>query len=323
MRKLYHPLGFSKGYNAVLWFLTIGYIFGFVCSRLFFFNFNGIFCNTAHPKKYGAAPLECFWHNQGIYAIAIRVHLYAIMPAGLLVCLQFVPAIRHYAILLHRLNGYLVILLCLVGNAGAVIMTRHSFSGDFTTQTWVGTVAILTTLGYLMAWINIKLLQIDQHRAWMMRTWVWFAQPVTFRIISKCAGPIITALQYWYTVVPCKEIASVLGQNGTLAFYPGCATYFDGTELAKQVIVHADIASKNPVEINSAIAISFGTCGWVSLLVHTLAIELYLRLTPKESERLRRISYERQLARGFKTPGFAGLVAERFGDAEPYRPRDV
>ena len=45
-----------------------------------------------------------------------------------------------------------------------------------------------------------------------------------------------------------------------------------------------------------------------------------LRLTPKESNRLRQVSYERQLERGMSRPGCAGLVAERFGDAEPFRP---
>lgn len=44
-----------------------------------------------------------------------------------------------------------------------------------------------------------------------------------------------------------------------------------------------------------------------------------LRLTPAETARLRQVSYEQQLARGFKRPGYAGLVAERFGDAIPYK----
>jgi hypothetical protein len=52
-----------------------------------------------------------------------------------------------------------------------------------------------------------------------------------------------------------------------------------------------------------------------------LMLSSQLRLTPKESDRLRQVSYERQLARGFKRPGYAGLVAERFGDAEPFVPR--
>jgi hypothetical protein len=36
---------------------------------------------------------------------------------------------------------------------------------------------------------------------------------------------------------------------------------------------------------------------------------LQLHLTPKESERLRQVSYERQVEAGFKNAGHAGLVA--------------
>jgi hypothetical protein len=44
-------------------------------------------------------------------------------------------------------------------------------------------------------------------------------------------------------------------------------------------------------------------------------------MTPVESNRLRDVSYERQLARGSARPGYAGLVAERFGDSAPYEHR--
>lgn len=51
----------------------------------------------------------------------------------------------------------------------------------------------------------------------------------------------------------------------------------------------------------------------------TLIRALQLRLTPKESDRLRQVSYERQLEKGMSRPGYAGLVPERFGDAEPFQ----
>jgi hypothetical protein len=104
--------------------------------------------------------------------------------------------------------------------------------------------------------------------------------------------------------------------------------------------VTADFASSNPVELAASLSVPFGTAGWLALLIHTIAIEFYvsmqcnlrpdgikiclhgkqLRLTPAESGRLRQVSYERQLERGSTRPGYAGLTAERFGDANPYRP---
>ncbi len=47
-------------------------------------------------------------------------------------------------------------------------------------------------------------------------------------------------------------------------------------------------------------------------------MEIYLKLTPRESERLRVVSALRQRERGYKVPGSAGLVVERWGDAEPW-----
>lgn len=61
--------------------------------------------------------------------------------------------------------------------------------------------------------------------------------------------------------------------------------------------------------------------GVLALFLHAVCVEIYLRLTPRESERLRQVSYERQLERGFKDPGSAGLVVERFGDAYPWVPK--
>lgn len=47
---------------------------------------------------------------------------------------------------------------------------------------------------------------------------------------------------------------------------------------------------------------------------------MYLRLTPKESERLRRVSYEKQLEAGYRSPGSAGLVLDRWADADAWTP---
>ena len=107
------------------------------------------------------------------HAIGLKIHLFTIIPASVIVVFQFIPVIRHKIMLFHRLNGYAVVILSFIANAGALMATKHAFGGDFATQTWTGTMVILTTIGMVMAYINIKLLQIDQHRAWMLRVWAW------------------------------------------------------------------------------------------------------------------------------------------------------
>ena len=47
-----------------------------------------------------------------------------------------------------------------------------------------------------------------------------------------------------------------------------------------------------------------------------------IHLTPRESERLRQVSYERQIEAGMSHPGSAGLTAERLGDANPFVSHD-
>ena len=101
------------------------------------------------------------------------LHLYTILPAACLVVLQFTPVIRYKAMLFHRLNGYAVVLLSLIANAGAIIVLPHAFGGDLATRVMVGVLVISTTVALALAYINIKLLQIDQHRAWMMRAWAY------------------------------------------------------------------------------------------------------------------------------------------------------
>lgn len=93
--------------------------------------------------------------------------------AGLLVILQFTPAIRQKWRLVHRINGYIIVLLALIANAGAIMIAREAFGGTMVTQSWVGALFILTTVGLGLAIYNIKMLQIDQHRAWMLRTWFY------------------------------------------------------------------------------------------------------------------------------------------------------
>lgn len=57
------------------------------------------------------------------------------------------------------------------------------------------------------------------------------------------------------------------------------------------------------------------------LVIHTVGVELYLAMTPREAERLRRVSYEKQLEAGFRNPGSAGLVLDKWGDADAWTPK--
>lgn len=171
-RKVYNPIGFAKGYNFVLWFIFIGALFGFSLSRLEYLDFWGVFCNPNNKGGNGALPGECFYYTKpGRYQIGIILHLATVVPGSLLACLQFVPVIRHKVIIFHRINGYIVVLLAIIGTAAALLIARHSAGGGIDVQVVVGLLAILFVVSLVIAIINIKRLQIEQHRAWMIRAW--------------------------------------------------------------------------------------------------------------------------------------------------------
>ncbi|KAF7192133.1 hypothetical protein HII31_06519 [Pseudocercospora fuligena] len=286
MQAVYSPLGFSKSYNSMLWLLTLGYLLGFTLAR----------------------------------TTGMQLHLFTILPAGILVCFQFTPWFCHHVILFHRLNGYLVITLSLISSAGVLIVAQVSFGGDSASRTVAGALVISTTISYIMAYINIKLLQIDQHRAKMTRCWAYLATIITIRLIIFSGGAVISLLGGRFTTRRCAQIASVVRPNGAVALDPICEAWRNGSASEQGAIVEANYPGGHTLEISAALGITFGAAGWLAFWLHANAVEVYLRLTPAESDRLRQISYERQLKRGWKTAGYSGLVAERFGDANPFRP---
>lgn len=147
---------------------------GFVLARFMYLDIDG----QSHK---GTAPSEWLIYSEDLNHYGITIHLSACLPAGFLMIWQFLPIFRHIALFLHRINGYIVILLVFVSNAGALMVVRKAFGGTILTQGGVGVLAVMTTISVTMAYYNIKWLQIDQHRTWMLITmfyiWVWFSPP--------------------------------------------------------------------------------------------------------------------------------------------------
>ncbi|KAI3321924.1 hypothetical protein HD806DRAFT_150609 [Xylariaceae sp. AK1471] len=322
-RKVYNPIGFSKGYNFILWFILVGALFGFALARLPYLDFWGVFCGNNPSAGSGALPGECFYYTQpGRYQIGIILHLATVVPGSLLACVQFIPIVRYKAIIVHRINGYIVILLVILGTVGALMIARHAAGGGVDVQVAVGLLAILFVGALSMAIFNVKRLQIEQHRAWMIRAWVYAGIIITARICLIIGAMVISAIGGYYVAEPCDKINFAIGnQNATMTAYPGCASFFSGENPDQQVVVKANFSGDNVMELGAALNMAFGPALWLSLAIHMIGVEIYLRLTPAEHERLRNVSYQRQLEAGMKNPGRAGLTVDRFGDAEKWTPK--
>ena len=160
-RTFYHPVGFSRGYNFVLFFIFAGALMGFTLSRFPYLNFYRVYCAN---DSLG----ECYYDQLGLI-----LHLAGILPAAFLACFQFIPVIRHKLLILHRINGYVILLLSIAGTAGGIMAAKHAFGGELSTRLISGVLAIMFVVSMILAYINIKRLQIEQHRAWMLRGWFY------------------------------------------------------------------------------------------------------------------------------------------------------
>ncbi|EON66294.1 hypothetical protein W97_05687 [Coniosporium apollinis CBS 100218] len=293
-----------------------GAIMGFTLARLPYLNIAGT-AKTSFANS--TSPGEWYWYHAGVYRIGITLHLGTILPVGFLMVWQFVPVIRYKLLILHRINGYVIILLVLISNVGALMICRRSFGGTLDTQAGVGMLVILTTTSIGLAYYNIKRLQIDQHRAWMLRAMFYLGTIITMRLIMILSALIITRLGSYYTTRSCDEISFIYdSEDSVKEFYPQCSN--PNSTVDGLVIVHASFAAGRPEQIAASLGVGFGMALWMALLMHLVGVEIYLALTPRESDRLRQVSYERQMERGFKNPGSAGLTSDRWGDAEPWRP---
>lgn len=263
------------------------------------------------------------------YRIGITLHLACILPAAILVILQFVPAIRHEALLYHRIAGYVIILLALLSIAGAIMIAHRAFGGSLTTQAGVGLLGFGSVTGLVNSYYNIKKLQIDQHRAWMLRVWFWMGSIITLRLVQILATLIMTILpQQFYQTLSCSELLSIYNPSNpsspsttstVYALYPACAPSGANYTVDGNVVVKANF-NGGPENIGTALALSFPMALWIALVMHAVGVEIYLRLTPREAERLRTVSYQRQMEAGLTPPGHAGLVKEKLGDMEMWKP---
>ncbi|XEU97453.1 hypothetical protein FSHL1_002739 [Fusarium sambucinum] len=316
-RKVYNPIGFAKGYNFILWFIFSGALFGFALARMMFLDFYGIYCNPEN-KGESAAPGECFsYKSKNIYKIGIKLHLYTIMPAALLAVFQFVPFIRYKVILFHRTNGYIILLLSIASTAGAIMIAPISFGGSMAIRGWVGTASIMFIGSLILGLWNIKALQLEQHRAWMLRAWFYAGSIVTLRMIMIISATIMSKTPSFRQPMQCEKVSSFYDDNADLLDkYPTCS------DLNAWVAVQGDMDGQGAEEIATALSLGFSVGVWIALAIHAIGVEVYLHLTPAEFERLRQISYQRQQERGFKNPGSSGLTADRLGDSDKWLPME-
>lgn len=289
-RGVYTPIGFSKVHNFFSFLLFGGALMGFVLARLMYIDIENVFCGAGFSPTKRASPGECYYYQSGLYRAGMLLHLACILPAGFLVVFQFVPAIRHKWLLVHRINGYMILLLSLAGSAGALIVTRRAFGGGLDVQAGFGMITIMFLVSILMAYINIKKLRIDQHRAWMLRAWFYVCLVrwhLCVLLTWKQAGAIITVRPIlfitaliisnqgpYYEAMPC-HVVEFLNSTGQVSNrFPTC------TSPDAWTVARADMNDKSPTGPAASLRAGFGMAGWLALALHAIGIEIYVFKNP-------------------------------------------
>ena len=195
--------GFTRRWNLALFSLTAGIFAIFSAFQLRTLEEG----SRIKPNPPGGP----FWFKDGLLYLAMQLHLWSVIrkfllltatnhvtapdhskAAGILLPLQFLPAMRRRYMSLHKLSGRALLVLLLIGNiskcnfppftrlkkslralthTAALTMAKHSFGGTITTQVYVVVVAVMTSFSVYKAWASILNLHIDQHRVWVIRTW--------------------------------------------------------------------------------------------------------------------------------------------------------
>ncbi|KAF8703893.1 hypothetical protein RHS03_06164, partial [Rhizoctonia solani] len=271
-QRIFRTLGFKKGYNFILWFIFGGGLLGFVLARFMYLHVPTMLAEIA--------PGEAYWFRRGIYKAGMLVHLGSILPSGFLAVFQFVPVIRYKAILVHRISGYVSIFLLFIGMASAFVITRRSFGGEMASQTWTMTIGPLVLVMATLGWVNIKRLQIDQHRKWMLRTWFYASSIITARLIMIISANILSMIGQYYVVWSCDEILYTIDNNSTrlMEMFPACSS---GSLESVHVAVSA--VWTEAINIGSTLRLTFGPSLWIASLVHAIGVEIYIHLTPGET----------------------------------------
>ncbi|KAL1642556.1 hypothetical protein SLS58_005324 [Diplodia intermedia] len=271
--------GFNKGYNLVLFIIFGGAMLGFTLAKFQYLDYHGVYCNR---ERIGhtintAPPGECYWTDHGVEKIGMLMHLGGVLPAGFLTVFQFIPIIRYKAMAFHRMSGHLILALFLVSNAGMFMFVRHSFGGEIETQVASGVLAIMSVGAMALAYYNVKMLQIDQHRAWMLRGWFYAACIITVRIIVIITARITSAQKDYFTARPCAQLDYIFNfqQDATLRHHPECVRFYDGSNPGQHALVNARFGT-TAAEATAALGIPFGMAMWLALTLHAVGVEVYV-----------------------------------------------
>ncbi|KAK7452761.1 hypothetical protein VKT23_012162 [Stygiomarasmius scandens] len=264
-------LGFRETYSLLFFFVCGGALLGFCLARAFLMD--------GRIRREQTPPGDFRWFDLAPYRVSYIFHIFTTIIGGILVGLQFLPIIRRNYVWLHRLNGYLCVILLVPGNIAGGIVARRTLGGEINVQAAYYLLAIMLVISMLIGLYNAKR-NTRAHRKWMLRSVVYFSTVVLARFIGVISGAIVTRIGVFYSVWRCDEVLYVLQNSTELSQrFPQCVNNVsDLTNNPFSVAVHAS-ANEGNLGTGSVIRVVNGMCLWLSTLIVSLGVEIYIART--------------------------------------------
>jgi len=275
-------LGFKEKSSFVSLFIFGGALIGYCLARTMMLD----------PAKVPTllVPGEWFWLRRRMYNICIFMHIYSAIISGIFAVFQFIPAIRRRSMILHRINGYLVLVFLIPSTISGAIVGRRAFGGDLNVQTtlYVATLLIIFSAG--MGIFNVR--RTRKHRRWMLRMVVLDAMPITAHLIGLAIRTIAIDLGNYYAVWRCDQLLFVMTNvTAVEQLYPQCTKA--GVDLTEVfVAVHASVKGGR-LGSASITRATFGMCMWLALVIHIIGVEIYIRKTESSNRHRHGFALER------------------------------
>ncbi|KAK0493489.1 hypothetical protein EDD18DRAFT_1405117, partial [Armillaria luteobubalina] len=260
-------LGFKEQQSLLLYFVFGGALLGYCL-------FHAPMMNMKTMERL-TVPGEWFWFSKNGFKVAYPMHVYLSIIGGIFVLLQFIPAIRRRAVLLHRLNGYFVLLCLIPANVCGSIAGYRSFGGEINAQSAYYTLGIGIIFCFAAGLFNVKS-NTREHRRWMIRGVVIFSCAITTRVIVVIARLVVTAIGNYHAVFRCDELLSVQTDISTVSQqYPSCVA--QGVDLSKTYVAVTADAKSDSLGFGSSIRVTQGMALWYAILMHVALGEVYVR----------------------------------------------
>jgi len=274
--------GFREKYSLALLLFFGGALIGFCLAR------SPMMSPARFREKTVAG--EWFWYRQPLYKPSAFIHIYLSTISGIFSVLQFIPGIRRRAVIWHRINGYLTLALLIPSTICGAIMARRAYGGELNVQTAWYFLTLMIIFSALFGFMNVKK-HTRKHRKWMLRTVTYTAVPLTARLAVMSANRIINDIGTYYAIWRCDQMLFVLKSMDTLTQkFPPCAEAGNLSNLYAAVRAGSHDSPLGPA---SSFRVTRGMVLWVSILIHMIGVEFYIRKT----------EHANQFRRGFVLEG--------------------